>query len=203
MTAKDFNIKACVCCNESKPVNMFYRHKLTKDLLRTECKECSKNKTAAYCKTKTGLIRRIYSHQNQSSVKRGHSLPNYTKKELELWLNCCPQFDLIYRLWVCSGYEKDKAPSVDRLDDCLSYSLDNIQVVTWLENRSRFYDDVKNGINKKRLRPVNQLSKDGELVANFYSNAQASRDTGIGQGCIGACCKGARRSAGGFKWSYA
>lgn len=37
----------------------------------------------------------------------------------------------------------------------------------------------------------------------YYSGADASRQTGTNQGHITQCCKGRRKSAGGFHWEYA
>ena len=47
-----------------------------------------------------------------------------------------------------------------------------------------------------------QFSKDGELIAEYSSIHEAERHTGCNQGNICNCCKGERKSAGGFIWKY-
>ena len=47
-----------------------------------------------------------------------------------------------------------------------------------------------------------QFSKDGELIAEYSSIHEAERHTGCNQGNICNCCKGNRKSAGGFIWRY-
>nr|DAW13470.1 MAG TPA: Intron encoded nuclease repeat motif [Caudoviricetes sp.] len=44
--------------------------------------------------------------------------------------------------------------------------------------------------------------KDGRTIGIFESMKEAERATGIFHESISACCRGKRRSAGGFNWSY-
>jgi group I intron endonuclease len=54
-------------------------------------------------------------------------------------------------------------------------------------------------INK---RPVSQYTKAGVFVASFESTSAAARVTGVNVGNITTCCKGKRKTAGGFIWKY-
>ena len=47
-----------------------------------------------------------------------------------------------------------------------------------------------------------QFSKDGEFIAEYPSIMEASRQTGCRNGSICECCKGKRKSTGGFIWKY-
>ena len=47
-----------------------------------------------------------------------------------------------------------------------------------------------------------QFSKDGELIAEYSSIHEAERHTGLSASNICNCCKGNRKSAGGFIWKY-
>ena len=47
-----------------------------------------------------------------------------------------------------------------------------------------------------------QFSKDGELIAEYSSIHEAERNTGCNNCSICKCCKGNRKSAGGFIWKY-
>ena len=47
-----------------------------------------------------------------------------------------------------------------------------------------------------------QFSKDGEFIAEYSSIMEAERQTGCSHGNICACCKGTRKSCGGYIWMY-
>ena len=49
---------------------------------------------------------------------------------------------------------------------------------------------------------VLQLSIDGKLIAEYPSIRGASRQTGCNQSSICQCCKGKRKSSGGYIWKY-
>jgi hypothetical protein len=53
-----------------------------------------------------------------------------------------------------------------------------------------------------RLKAVNQYSLNQEIIANFKSASEASRNTGISKTCITRCCRGERKNSGGFIWNY-
>ena len=154
-------------------------------------------------RTKTGLIRRIYSSQKQSSRRRIHPLPTYSIDELIDWSLNNEKFNKIYNEWVNSGYKKELLPSIDRLDDYIGYSFDNIQVITWKENILKGARDVRNGVNNKKNTKVNMYNEDGSIYMTFHSQAEARRVTGIQQSNISNVCLGKRDRAGGYKWGYA
>ena len=47
-----------------------------------------------------------------------------------------------------------------------------------------------------------QYSKDGEFIAEYQSTMEAERQTGCYHQHICKCCKGKRKSAGGYIWRY-
>ena len=47
-----------------------------------------------------------------------------------------------------------------------------------------------------------QFSKDGEFIAEYQSIIEAERNTGCNNCSICKCCKGKRKSAGGYIWRY-
>ena len=50
--------------------------------------------------------------------------------------------------------------------------------------------------------PVLQFSKSGEFIKEWQSVNEARRQLGIPSGNICWCCKGKRKTAGGYKWRY-
>ena len=53
-----------------------------------------------------------------------------------------------------------------------------------------------------RKKEVIQSFLDGNLVAQYSSVAEASRETGVSKTCIARCCRGERENSGGFIWKY-
>ena len=50
---------------------------------------------------------------------------------------------------------------------------------------------------------INQFDKQGNFIAYYISALQAKRQTGVNNSNIGECCKGKRKTAGGYIWRYA
>lgn len=55
----------------------------------------------------------------------------------------------------------------------------------------------------KQSIPILQFTKDGTFVKEWPSLSEAYRQLGILQSHICQCCKGRRKSAGGYIWRYA
>ena len=52
------------------------------------------------------------------------------------------------------------------------------------------------------IKPILQFSKNGELIAEYSSIHEASKQTGCNAPHICSCCKGKRKSCGGYIWKY-
>ena len=59
----------------------------------------------------------------------------------------------------------------------------------------------KKGAIKQSI-PILQFTKDGKLIKEWPSLVEAQRQLGITHSNICSCCKGYRKSAGGFVWRY-
>lgn len=90
-----------------------------------------------YRRTLTGLTVRIYTNQVGSSKDRNHPAPAYTKAELTKWLLAQPLYHTLHSQWVSFCYYKWLTPSVDRIDSTKPYTLDNIQLMTWIDNHNK------------------------------------------------------------------
>jgi len=156
-------------------------------------------------KTKKGLVSRIYFNQIESSKRRGHDIPSYTQNELFEWVCSVPFFDSIYNNYVLSGYQKMLVPSVDRINDNLPYTFDNIQLMTWRENKDKAHRDMRIGKlthGTKPQIPIIQYDLEGNIIFEHHSIMSASRETGVDDGNIVKVCKGFRKTAGGYKFKY-
>jgi len=153
-------------------------------------------------RSKEGLITRIYGNQRLRSRQRNDPYPDYKLAELREWFYSQQNFDKLYLDWVCSGWIKNLVPSADRLDDYKPYTLDNLRLVTWVENNARSHRDRRNGINNKMSKVVLQFDLNGNFIKEYYSVSHASRETKTSLGNVSSVCTGRRELAGGFIWSH-
>lgn len=198
-------MKKCKRCELTKPYDMFTKSPSNKDGFVTVCKPCKAEQNREYGRTPKGRLSFIFASQRGSSKERGHPEPTYSRKELYEWAYQNGYEDL-HTSWADSGFQKDLAPSVDRLDDSRGYSMDNIRLVTWKENNDKMYATRKAGTRiTAQNKAVNQLALDGSFIKTYPSVATAGRATGIQRTNINAYCKGNKTSAhvGGFLWEYA
>lgn len=192
--------KICTKCNCEKELIEFGKNKNNKDGLSFYCKKCKNLVMQNSQRSKDGLVTKIYSMQKFNSKKRGHKPPYYSKDGLKNWIFNHNNFETLYQNWVKSNYDKNLVPSVDRLDDYKGYSFDNIRLVAFKDNMEKAYFDMKNGINNKLNKSVFQYDLQGNLLKEYYSEIEASRQTNIHRYCIRQCVDGKQKSAGGFIW---
>lgn len=203
------NSKICTQCKIALSTSAFNKAKKGKFGVEAVCRECKKANT----RTVVGLVADIYNQQKKNSKTRGYSLPTYSKKWLQSWMVSQENFNTLYENWKISDYHSKLRPSVDRLDDYESYTEKNIQLVTWEENKSNGHKSRKSGNNNKDSVSVVQLSKDGKFIAQYHSQKEAMRQTGVRHTSISNVCyrrvqKNGRGEtytstlAGGFRWMF-
>ena len=61
---------------------------------------------------------------------------------------------------------------------------------------------IKRWKNSNKVKEVEMLSLSGEVVRVFFSQKEACRKTGVNNKCIGSCCRGESKTAGGYRWRY-
>ena len=194
------NTKKCTSCKTIKDLSAFTRANSKKSGYQSHCKRCVNKYATRHIKTKAGLVSKIFKTQKISSKSRGHIQPTYTKEELREWLYSKPLFHILYDNWKRLDYQKNYIPSVDRKDDDIGYTMDNIQLMTWGENNLKGHKDHKSGKLVYDQRAVLQYTKDGKFVTEYHSIREAGRQTNNSPSNILYACIGKRKSAGGFKW---
>ena len=64
-------------------------------------------------------------------------------------------------------------------------------------------EEHKKSISKsKGVNGIIQFSKEGKVIAEYPSEMEACRHTGCDNSNISKCCKGERKSTGGYIWRY-
>lgn len=103
---------------------------------------------------------------------------------------------------------KDK-PCIDHINTVKTDNrVENLRWCTCEENnnnpltlehnawRGKFGDEHPNSIE------IVQLTLDGQFIRKWACAEEVQRELGINQGNIIKCCRGKRKSAGGFYWMY-
>lgn len=194
--------KKCSGCLEYKDVTEFHKHYGNKDGLSYKCKVCRSKQNKDYYLTFNGMVSDIYNTQLYNCKKRGHKPPEYSKEELSNWLIAQPKFEELNSNWIGSGYKKDLKPSIDRIDDYKTYSFNNIRLVTWRDNNLKGNYDRRNGVNNKVNKAVNKYDINNNLIKEYHSIREASRDSGVNRQGINFCCNGKYSQAGGYIWKF-
>lgn len=195
-------MKKCSFCKIEKRDDDFYKCSCNK------CKECVKESVRkrreaigdVYDRTRHGVLRVMYKTQKRNNILRGYGDMEYSKSELGEWLSN-NGFDDMYSDWVSSGFIKDLKPSVDRIDSEAGYSIGNIRLVTWRENRMSQYDDIKKGSGSsgKRCKPLLKISHNGCILKEYPSYNEAKRDAGYS---LEYQIKNKTKCRNGFLWRY-
>ena len=194
--------KKCRICETTKDISEFGKHSYTFDGIRADCKLCARQACINYKRSKDGIVSKIYANQLRSARQREMELPTYSKEELREWLYSQKKFHLLYDNYKRLNYQKDYVPSVDRKDDYISYTMSNIQLLTWKQHNEKTWDDMRTGKNRKQCVPIVQMTLDGDFIAEHYSAKSVEKTLNIGHQNIVACCRGRRNIAGGFAWKY-
>jgi hypothetical protein len=208
-------MKTCIDCNQTLPFSDFVPKATCKDGYEPRCRKC---RSIKYNKSSPALVcKKIYHTQCTHSATRNHPLPAYTLSEFTDWVLAQPMFHTLYGAWQQAGYPKDLAPSVDRMDDLQPYSLTNIQVMSWAENRTKAAQSKANNELLVNHRAVTAYNQDGSVHKTYQSMAEAMREFGgkatqswgISSVCNGTPVKDGKsrmyvpKTYKGFVWKWA
>ena len=172
-------MKKCKKCGRMLSFDNYSNSSYSKDGFNIYCKSCASDIYLNFSHSKNGLITIWYKSHKCNSKTRGRENPTYTKEELKTWAMSQKSFHRLYDQWKNKGFDKDYVPSVDRIDDAVGYTINNIQIVTWKSNRDKAV--------MKRSIPVNRIDKYGNIVGSYKSITEASEFTGVTKHFIRKC----------------
>lgn len=192
----------CTCCKTFKVESNYSQRKTAKLGIRGECKSCSSIKKDSWVKTKVGVIQTIWDSQKSSCKTRSMEQPKYNKDWFFDWCLSQDKFHTLFATWELNSYIKSLKPSVDRLNNLETYTKENIQLLTWGENKKLADKALREGNSTFEYKGVTQYSLEGNKIKEFLSAKVAQRELGIDSRNIQANCKGRRNQAGGFVWKF-
>ena len=159
-------------------------------------------RTLRYKRTKIGLIKEIYDSQKSNSKQGGMNQPTYPQQELIDWAFSQKCFHEIYDKWKSSNYEHRLRPSCDRIDNSVSYTLDNLRIITLGDNLQQVHEDQKSGIDNRMNKPIAEIDDNGYILKMYHSTRFAERELGFGNDSIGKVCRGERKQIYGRRFMY-
>ncbi len=161
-------MKECFKCHVTKPLDEFYTHKGMTDGHLGKCKTCSKQDVRGnYAENRERyrererlkyrlsidrlILTKYYGIRRRSEEDYYHShnhtvigMPYLSKKQFMEWADeNMGTFIKLYRKWAESGYSTKLAPSVDRIDNNLGYTKNNLQWLTHSENTSKYRKSLR------------------------------------------------------------
>jgi len=128
--------KTCTRCFEEKSIHCFYRRRCG---VKSICHECSNLEGVLYRRKKAGCIKTLYSGmvgRCKNSTYYVNRSVNFSLDEFKKFIETSC-FLNVYNAWVDSGYKSTNAPSVDRINNCKGYNIDNIQILTRGKNSKK------------------------------------------------------------------
>ena len=157
-------------------------------------------------KTQKRHILQMWRNQVKNSRTSGREPPEYSHYDLQQWVLNHPNFINLWNAYVVSGYMKELAPSVDRLNNKQGYSFNNIQLVTWEQNLHNQKTQAMQGVHAsgRAFRKVTQCTKEGTVVKIHHSLSSASREL-VGHPRMAGAISNAANNNGmslGYLWKW-
>ena len=141
----------------------------------------------------------------------------YCKDDISLIENYEEAFNDKTRRWECHHRRETIYSKEGLIEIGEYYDRPAIELIFMLkEEHTRFHrigkchsektkekmSESKIGNHNAPTKPILQYTKEGQFIKEWIGTREAERVLGINQSNITQCCKGTRKSAGGFVWKY-
>ena len=150
-----------------------------------------------YRKSKKGVLTNTFQHIKERCSKYNREL-DFDLKWLHERFITDPYFIECYEKWISSGMCLNDRPTVDRMDHKKGYLKNNVQILTWKQNRDKSNSEQVQIKSKK----ISKLTASGDLIMNFDSVKLAASSLNISQGLISNVLIGKRNHTHGYKFIY-
>ena len=157
------------------------------------------DKFERFRRTRKGVSLAIFRSQKLHSSRRGFGFPMYTLEEFREWIYSQSNFKYLFDAWVASNYEKKSKPSVDRINDNLGYTFENMRLTSFDKNIRKSRGNIS------IITPIKQYDLNGAYIKTFRSQQDAVRKIGMSQGNLWVSLNKdfMQHKCYGFYWRYA
>lgn len=133
--------KECIICHKIKKLGEFYEQKGMFDGHLNKCIECCLEYADSRHKIDPHYyMRAIYNGMvwRCKNIERYKKLKIVNKNEWVVWCDKnMYKFNVLFKNWQNSGFDKKLSPSIDRIDNNRGYELDNMQWLTHSQNSKK------------------------------------------------------------------
>jgi len=198
------NTKKCAKCQKLFPMESFTKDRLRLDGRNPRCLPCQKLVPSRVTGTVEYFRTHVWNSINRRTINGKHpgrekKIQSYFKKGIllqitkeQFWQWCEDN-----RNTILSYYRLNQTPSIDRIDSNGHYSIENIRIKSYDENRRAGILNASHSL-KKKVFGIN--IKDGSKI-QFESLAKAEQ-YGFSRSKISRVALGKGRSHKGFRWTY-
>jgi hypothetical protein len=151
-----------------------------------------------YLVSDSGKVWSLYRHRTLTPA-----IDKYGYEKVALFKNGKAHSRTVHRL-VAQAFlpNPHNLPTVNHINEIKTDNrVTNLEWVSIADNDNHGTRNQRMADTKCK-QPVEQILKDGRTIL-YKGVKDAWRKTGINRGCIAKCCKGFRKTAGGYKWRYA
>lgn len=148
------------------------------------------NTVERWRKTRRGLITNLFNKMKSR---------NDVEFDLEYLhsFSQCKRFNRLFNEWVKSNFQKLKKPTIDRINRKYGYLKNNIQWLTWEENRYK-----QNMERRNRSLPVAEILDDGSVINVYKSQRDFVLKKSLHQSSVSEVLTGKRNHVRGFTFKY-
>ena len=100
-------------------------------------------------------------------------------------------------------WQKNHAEAMQKLYQDPEWQKNHAETMQKLYQDPEWRRKQAEATRKACCKPVDQFTTDGQFVKRWPGAREAARELGIGSSHITKCCKGRKKTIGGFKWQYA
>ena len=148
-----------------------------------------------------GAIKSFVKYEEGIILKQSRNKKGYM--EVSMYKDGKHSTKRVHRL-IAETFLKDfyNKPQVNHIDgDKTNNAIANLEMVTNSENQIHAY---KNNLETPRFkRKVSQYDINGNYIETFEYARNAKKKLGIDESSIIKCCRGKRKTVGGYIWKYA
>lgn len=172
---------------------------ITKDL-NYQSKDYNNEYRRRYRKTPTGYLNNLYHGMNERNKANGFGKLPFTAKEFSDKYSKHYDYLKLFEEYKNKDFKKDYAPSIDRINPKLGYFYENMQFISWKDNKEKSYQERK----FTKSAPIDMYEfKTGKFLMSFGSVSDAAKYTKLQQSNITKNLKGLRNRVGSYTFKYA